>query len=652
MSWGLGGWMHRGDAHQPFARAMRLLPTATSGTPTAAKASPPSPPLSDLATRDRTNRRLLELCVLSDADRAYLTGPDCGHAPEALDGAYGTLPARGRSAAILATLAQEFGPDVLLTVPGIVERKGRLEFSITTGGLLVAVRDAHGLIQGFQVRQGGSMYLWLSGGGGPSTGTPCHVARPHERRAYRVYVVESPKTANILAERLGAVVVATAGMANRAAALDTLQQLQEEEGVDTLVVAFDAVKPDANDPAKVERLTAETERNRRGLAAAAHALGDAVWIARWDHADGKGPDDVTLAGHNWVLEMCRPTADATAPSVAGDDGADGANEPQEAQPPHYGVPTLAEARALRHETLARKHVKVAERLYAATTYLDLIGRVSKHSAVITPAQDPTAKRTRPVLSPTDRMCGVNTILGVRTAHKGALSTRPVALYRAAIAANGTSDATVTSSMKQLARVGVLAQAADDDDEGRHLYALPALMPGEIPADTVLTFDCPRRTKERHRPCASCGGTEFTRTTRTRVTCIECGEIVTDKTHTVTVSDHDDDAAGDAAGDGREPTTSTPPLANCDTYVTETDGEQGDADHRDGKLSVAICEGGRPRPDVPRAPFSARRQARIGDRAAAHGHRASDDRAPRPVSEDDDEDAAAMGVDVAWEEGIV
>lgn len=625
-TFGFGGWWHR---------------TGTAGRPRTWSAHTPAPstprtPIADVSMRSRVNTRLLELLTLTDQDIAYLTGPACGHEREALAGRYGSLPRSvTRQRAIIATLVAEFGADVVRTIPGFEEKDGELRFHLPFG-LFVAVRDLHGQILGYQVRTGNSQYMWFSGGNGPSVKdpvVPVHVARPRPgaSRTKRVSIVESPKTANMLAERQGATVIGLAGQNNGDNARDTLRQLQDDEDVDAIVILLDAVKADddTTDPSHNA-----TEGYRQEIAAMAHALGLKVLIGRWDYEQGKGPDDCLLNGHTWRLEIYRPGPTAGRDRDGGDTTGDPASGATDG-PPRSNVPTLDKARALSHEALARQHVKVAQQLYDANTYLYLIARVSKHAAVITPEDDPSAKRTRPVLTPTDRMCGVNAILGIHAAAKGALSTQPVPMYRAAIAAGGTSVGTASSSMAQLARVGMLQQAPEEDEEGRRLYALPAVMPGEIPAANVLAFDSHRRTKERLRPCATCGGTEFARTTRVHTVCKGCGHIVTDKTHTVTLSDHDNDAAGDAAAAGMEPTTHTPPVANCNTYVPATDSAPPDEGDRYRDLGVAICNDPPSTPTAPRgraavAPFGARRQARIGDRAAARGHRASDDRLPRPA----------------------
>jgi len=297
VTFGLGGWWHRGNAPLPADR--RYTPTPST----------PKPETASSEVRDRVNRRLVELFPLSAEHLAYVDGL---HQRADLGALYGSLPPGDDQGPRIATLVKEFGFDLLCTVPGFIIRNGHLR--LNGAGLLVAIYDVAGLLIGFQVRYGPGDYHWLSTSNGPSTGAPAHLAHPGDVRDRRVAViVESPKTANILADHLGCVVVATAGHANHKVAGGPLEHLLVHEGVESVIVGLDADDPDA------KALTVEqVERSRQQLAAMAHGLGFHVKIARWTHADGKGPDDLLLSGHTWDLTVYRPTAATNAPEH--DDG--------------------------------------------------------------------------------------------------------------------------------------------------------------------------------------------------------------------------------------------------------------------------------------------------------------------------------------------
>ncbi len=241
---------------------------------------------------------LLAACPLSAEDRNYLASYQLT-ATEA-DYGFGTLPPKQQQHAIITKLVERFGYDVLKTVPGFTIDDGDL--LLNGAGLLVAIRNVQGQIAGFQVRYGPGDYHWLSGGTGPSSGAPVHVAVPLTQDDNRIYVVESPKTATILASKLKAGVIGVAGHTNYAAALPSLEYLVEHECVVELVILFDQ---DAN----VETVE-KVERNRQALALNAVQLGYAVRIGRWDNVQGKGPDDLLLNGGTFTREVYRPLLDA------------------------------------------------------------------------------------------------------------------------------------------------------------------------------------------------------------------------------------------------------------------------------------------------------------------------------------------------------
>jgi hypothetical protein len=275
-----GGWLHRLDGAP--CRAECPAPPAR-----------PEPPLADVPTRDRIYRRLLELCPVSAAHHDYLIDR-CGLPADAPTDGFGSLPES--SGQTVALLEAEFGRAALLTVPGFTAHDGRLH--IGGAGLLVAARDADGRIVGCQVRVGPRKYIWLSGNGGPRCGAPVHVARPATPSGARAYIVESGKTATVLAHRLGAVVIGLGGLSNASGIPAALEALQD--AIDGVVIALDADPP--GDETGAQRL----ERARRTLAEMAAAAGYRVRIARWAYADGKGPDDLLLGGQSWTLETYRP----------------------------------------------------------------------------------------------------------------------------------------------------------------------------------------------------------------------------------------------------------------------------------------------------------------------------------------------------------
>ena len=271
--------------------------------------STPKAESADAATKHAVYTRQLELCPPSRADRDYLV-TKAGHTDAMIDGNYGTLPSQDNQKALIATLSEEFGAEALATVPGIITTNGHLRWN--GAGLLIAHRDLQGRIQALQVRvalpDGGKVYRWLSSTkvGGPSSGAPAHVARSPVVHDHRILVCESGKTATYLAHTLGATVVGMAGLSNHGPALQILAALAKHEDAEVAVLLFDAVDPADPDAARKEALT---EQQRQALAASVSHLGYHVKIGRWAHVDGKGPDDVLIAGHTFTRERYTRPAD-------------------------------------------------------------------------------------------------------------------------------------------------------------------------------------------------------------------------------------------------------------------------------------------------------------------------------------------------------
>ena len=293
-----GGWLHRPST-----------PRAPAPSPATGERLAPAPCLesADDPTKDAIYARLLELCPPALADRDYLLRK-AGHTDAMIVGNYGTLPRQDAQGALMTTLVSEFGADILRTVPGVVDvGNGHLRWR--GAGLLIAVRDLAGRITACRVRapleNGDKAYFWLSStkSGGPSSGAPAHVARPPELRDHRIYFCESEKTATYLAHTRGAVAVALAGQGNHRAALAVAEELRDAEDAEVAVVLLDAV-----DSTNVEatRKEAETDGNRQALAASLARLGYHVKIGRWARADGKGPDDLLLAGHTFAYDIYTP----------------------------------------------------------------------------------------------------------------------------------------------------------------------------------------------------------------------------------------------------------------------------------------------------------------------------------------------------------
>jgi len=275
------------------ARSPRVLPLLPTKKPRAAvptSATARGVREADVETKHAVYTSLLELCPLLASHGTLLTGPD--HSLTADQARrYGTLPGDSRDKC--ATLAQRHGRDALLSVPGFVEKDGRI---VARGaGIILPTRDAQGRIVAIDVRReqpkpGEAKYFKLSSGtvGGASSGTPAHVARPAELRNDRtVYVTEGVKKADVAADALGCVVIGVVGHSTWDRARPILDELAEAGAVECVIALDRDAKPET---------AAAVDRSRQQLAADAVALGYAVRIAEWDGAAAKGLDDVLQAG--------------------------------------------------------------------------------------------------------------------------------------------------------------------------------------------------------------------------------------------------------------------------------------------------------------------------------------------------------------------
>jgi len=293
-----GGFIIAPDT-QP-AHAVRLLPSRPPPAADADTLHVPPDAAADADTLHVVYTSLREMCPLAQSHGALLASPAHGLAP-AQARRYGTLPSDTR--AVCATLAARHGRDTLLSVPGFIEKDGKIE--ARGAGIILPTRDVQGRIVAIDVRRervapGEGKYYKLSCGsiGGPNAGTPAHVARPSTvREARTVYVTEGVKKADVAADALGCVVIGLAGHTTWRHALTALDEMAEV-GASECVIALDR---DAN-PETVEKVDA----SRLHLAQAAVELGYAVRFAVWDPATAKGLDDLVQAGLTPMRERYRP----------------------------------------------------------------------------------------------------------------------------------------------------------------------------------------------------------------------------------------------------------------------------------------------------------------------------------------------------------
>ena len=184
-----------------------------------------------------------------------------------------------------------------LDVPGFIVREQARGAYVSLGGdvgIAIPVVNVAGQIVGLQILRdnrsdGQGKYRWLSSSryGGPSSGTPVHVAYPKSgTSSKRVWLTEGALKADIAAERLGEIVIAIPGVHALRGLPQTLSELVASGQLTDLVVALD-----------MDHLTNSAVGEARALIPerAARDHGIPVYLADWDPAY-KGLDDLLVAG--------------------------------------------------------------------------------------------------------------------------------------------------------------------------------------------------------------------------------------------------------------------------------------------------------------------------------------------------------------------
>ncbi|HEY7329310.1 MAG TPA: DUF3854 domain-containing protein [Gemmataceae bacterium] len=202
---------------------------------------------------------------------------------------YRSLPIQGR-AKLARDLAERFGVETLLTVPGFVlkDKDGRKYPTIAgSAGLLIPVRDLTGRIVALKVRRDeagdGPRYSYLSSSkyGGPSAKNAVHVPLGIQAPAGRVRLTEGELKADVAYLLSGLPTISAPGVASWRTALDTAKALSAS----TIQLAFDM---DASTKAAVAR----------SLAACVEGFsveGFSVEVERWS-SEHKGIDDALAVG--------------------------------------------------------------------------------------------------------------------------------------------------------------------------------------------------------------------------------------------------------------------------------------------------------------------------------------------------------------------
>ena len=190
---------------------------------------------------------------------------------------------------LIRNLLTQFNKDELGQVPGfILNSDGNLSMVGISSGLLVPVRNANGLIVAMKIRRddtsdGRGKFMSLSGGSGPSCGTPTHVPFGLRGPLHMVRITEGELKADIATDRSAVPTIGIAGVSSWRHSLPVLEALQ----TNAVRLAFDADYATKTGVAS----------NLASFAQELMSHGYAVSIERWPIENGKGIDDLLIGGH-------------------------------------------------------------------------------------------------------------------------------------------------------------------------------------------------------------------------------------------------------------------------------------------------------------------------------------------------------------------
>ncbi|HEY8415084.1 MAG TPA: toprim domain-containing protein, partial [Thermaerobacter sp.] len=248
----------------------------------------PQSPLAPLERRIAVYEAMLRLLPLRPEHRRHLREVRGLSDAAIRRHRFRSLPGGIERARLVKTLLRRFGPNGLAGVPGFWrDAMGRWRLG-GAPGLLIPMRDLRGRVHALQTRPDdagkvSAKYCLVSSGTRPygaNSGTPYHLAvPPNPVDRERVFVVEGPLKAIIVAEYTRRLVVAATSAFTWREALEAVRQLRPRQ----VLLAFDADW----------RTNEGVRRQLLAMVEATREAGLEVAIATW--ASGyKGLDDYLL----------------------------------------------------------------------------------------------------------------------------------------------------------------------------------------------------------------------------------------------------------------------------------------------------------------------------------------------------------------------
>jgi hypothetical protein len=530
----------------------------------AALPKPAPRPTLDAELMDRAYRALLAGCTLSEKHRADQQRRGLSDEQIARHG-YASAPAtQAQRQALAAAVAAEVGQPLAGQVPGFISKQRRLDLVCGDSELLIPIHDVQGRITGIRRRLDdpgeGNKYKWLSlnvEGSVGIDGNTVHVARPAHLRTDRVLIVEGEIKANIAADYFGCIVISVAGVNNINQVPATLAQL----GTEDVEIAYDQ---DTN-PITIKNVTTAETRLARRLIDAGYRV--AQWI--WKAEEAKGIDELLMAGLR-PYPIPHPALASRQAEVTP------AMSPDASQ-------ALAESQHL-HSLIkaAQRAPNLGTERYTLTEFATLLAHHPEGEWVSTP------------YAKIGDQAGFDARTAERQLNKAGI--RPKEGDAGIL--TGLIEVEVREVPERINQQTGQVTGGYKAVHARRLASLPELLRRISRAPVPASGKRNNHGGPADRGCPKCGSTKIRRTITDTKRCDGCGELVSQRTRTIT---------SDSDGDGGD----EPPPRHDDAHPLDDDA----ASVSSGDSTVTVYRGDKLTPTPSAADGGIRRRARdlIGER---------------------------------------
>ncbi|MBP1308662.1 hypothetical protein JOD82_001682 [Paenibacillus sp. 1182] len=280
--------------------------------------------IADNETLDQVFRIFIKACDLSETHKNHLLNERGLTEEEISKGLYFTFPTRKVLSKFCKNIRSTFdgSEEVLSTIPGFFRQEskkfpGQKMYSFAKHvGIGIGIKNAKGQIVGIQIRHDtkgdkDARYVWFSSAfamnddkydSGTSSGSPVDVVYPEIIKNRTVLITEGRFKAQHLSKATGSITISVQGVTSWRGIVNELDEIPNsfavkkryngDYKVHCLCIAFDA---DMNYKWQVaEQL--------KKMADQLEAHGYYTYYLNWSEEDGKGVDDIILAGKQGTIK--------------------------------------------------------------------------------------------------------------------------------------------------------------------------------------------------------------------------------------------------------------------------------------------------------------------------------------------------------------